>query len=92
MPTIQFNTGGFTGLFHSPNVRVVDEYMAYVMTAKVFALAGYKMLKNGATYAQAVLDSYKAVMTKEEYIKYMDSMMAKESMEMAQLPLLDDIK
>lgn len=92
MPTIQFNTGGYSGLLHSPNVRVTDQYMAYVMTAKVFALAGYKMLKNGATYAQAVMDSYKAVMTKEEYIKYMDSMMATEHIDMAQLPLLEDIK
>jgi metal-dependent amidase/aminoacylase/carboxypeptidase family protein len=92
MPTIQFNTGGYSGLLHSPNVRVTDQYMAYVMTAKVFALAGYKMLKNGASYAQAVMDSYKAVMTKEEYIAYMDSMMATEHIDMAQLPLLEDIK
>lgn len=92
MPTVQFNTSGFSGVLHSPSVRVTDEYLAYVVTAKVFALAGYKLLKNGGNYAKAMLDSYQALMTKEEYIKYMDSMMSSEHMDMNPLPLLDDIK
>ena len=89
MPTIQFNTGGFSGVLHNPDVRVTDEYLAYVMTAKVFALAGYKLLKNGGDYAKAMMESFEAVMTKEEYLAYMDSMMAHEKIEMNPLPLLD---
>ena len=89
MPTVQFNTGGYTGVMHNPDVMPTDEYLAYVMTAKVFALAGYKLLKNGGSYAKAMMDSFEAVMTKDEYIKYMDSMMAEEHIEMSPLPLLD---
>ena len=92
MPTIQFGTGGFKGVLHNPDVMPTDEYLAYVMTAKVFALAGYKLLKNGGTYAKAMIDSYKALMTKEEYIAYMDSMMSSEKIEMNPLPLLDEQK
>ncbi|MEA4921579.1 MAG: amidohydrolase [Clostridiaceae bacterium] len=92
MPTIQFGTSGFKGVLHNPDVMPTDEYLAYVVTAKVFALAGYKLLKNGGTYAQAMIDSFKAVMTKDEYIKYMDSMMSEESIDMAPLPLLDPKK
>lgn len=91
-PTIQFGTGGYKGVLHNPDVMPTDEYLAYVMTAKVFALAGYKLLKNGGTYAKAVMDSFEATMTKEEYIAYMDSMMATETIEMNQLPCLDDMK
>ena len=92
MPTIQFGTGGFKGVLHNPDVMPTDEYLAYVMPAKVFALAGYKLLKNGGTYAKAMIDSYKALMTKEEYIAYMDSMMSSEKIEMNPLPLLDEQK
>ena len=92
MPTIQFGTGGYKGVLHNPDVMPTDEYLAYVMTAKVFALAGYKLLKNGGEYAKAMLDSYEAVMTRDEYIKYMDSMMGEEHIDMQPLPLLDEQK
>ena len=92
MPTIQFGTGGYKGVLHNPDVMPTDEYLAYVMTAKVFALAGYKLLKNGGEYAKAMIDSYEAVMTRDEYIKYMDSMMSEEHIDMQPLPLLDEQK
>ncbi|MFR5600944.1 MAG: amidohydrolase [Lachnospiraceae bacterium] len=88
MPTVQFGTGGFKGIFHNPNLEVEDEYLAYVMPAKVFALASYKLLKNGGSYAQAMIDSFEALMTKEEYIAYMDSMMSKENIPLNPLPSL----
>lgn len=50
----------------------VDEYLAYVVTAKIFALMAYKLLKNGGDYARALIDSYEATLTKEEYIAYME--------------------
>ena len=73
-------------------VKPTEEYLANVNTAQVFAQAGYKILKNGGSYAKAVMDSFKATMTKEEYIAYMDSMMATETIPMNQLPCLDDMK
>lgn len=88
MPTIQFNTGGYSGVLHNPDVRVTDEYLAYVMTAKVFALAGYKLLKDGAANAKAMMAAYTPALTKEEYIQYMDSMMAEETIPMDPLPTL----
>ena len=76
------------GVLHNPDVRVTDEYLAYVMTAKVFALVGYKLLKDGAANAKAMMAAYTPALTKEEYIQYMDSMMAEETIPMDPLPTL----
>ena len=88
MPLLQFSTGGYTGQLHNPDVRVTDEYLAYVVTAKVFALTAYKLLKNGGNYAKALLDSYHAVMTKESYVEFMDSMNSVEEIPMAPLEIV----
>lgn len=88
MPVFQFGTGGFDGIPHNPSFMVTDEYLAYVMCAKIFALIGYKLLKNGGNYAKAVLDAYQAVMTKEEYLAFKDSMNTVENMEMNPIPSL----
>lgn len=88
MPLLQFSTGGYEGQLHNPDVRVTDEYLAYVVTAKIFALTAYKLLKNGGNYAKALLDSYKAVMTKESYIEFMDSMTSVEELPMAPLEIV----
>ncbi len=90
MPVIQFGTGGYKGVLHNPDVMPTDEYLAYVVTAKIFALAGYKLLKNGGDYAKAMLDSYTAVMDREGYIKHMDSMMSIEEIAPAPLPIVVD--
>ncbi len=88
MPLLQFGTGGYEGQLHNPNVKVTDEYLAYVMTAKIFALTAYKLLKNGGDYAKALLDSYKAVLTKESYLALMDSMSTTEVKEMEPLEVV----
>ena len=36
-PVYQFNTGGYTGNLHQKDNHPEDEYLAYVVTAKVFA-------------------------------------------------------
>ena len=59
-----------------------------MVTAKIFALTTYKLLKNGGNYAKALLDSYKAVMTKESYIEFMDSMTSVEELPMAPLEIV----
>ena len=88
MPLLQFSPGGYTGQLHNPDVRVTDEYLAYVVTAKIFALTAYKLLKNGGDYAKALLDSYQAVMTKEAYLEFMDSMNSVEEIPMAPLEIV----
>ncbi len=88
MPLLQFNSGGFSGRFHSPDVDVADEYEAYVLPAKIFALVGYKLLKNGGDYAKALMDSFEALFTKEEYIAFMERCLIEETIEPNPLPLL----
>lgn len=90
MPLLQFNTGGYTGMEHNANLTVVDEYLAYVVTAKVFALTAYNLLKNGGDYAKALLSSYEALLTKEQYIEYMESMLTEEHMPQAPLPIVGE--
>ena len=78
-PVFTFNTGGIEGNFHSAEFAVVDEELAYVETAKIFALGAYRFLKNGAKEAKKVATEYKPKYTKEEYITFMDSLIKRES-------------
>jgi len=90
MPLLQFNTGGFGGVFHSPDVWVEDEYEAYVVPAKIFALIGYKLLRNDGDYAKALMDSFEALFTKDQYIGFMESIFTREVIEPSPLPLLGE--
>ena len=72
-PLIQFGTGGFTGMMHNPDVAVVDEYLAYVVPAKIFALSAYKFLKDDAKRAKEHIAGYKPQMNKEQYVEFMES-------------------
>lgn len=77
-PVYTFNTGGIEGNFHSADFKVVDEELAYIETAKVFALGAYRFLKDGAKEAKKIVAEYKPRYTKEEYIAFMDSMIKTE--------------
>lgn len=90
MPLLQFNTGGFQGVLHSPDVELDDLDDAYVIPAKVFALIAYKLLKNGGDRAKAIVDSFEAILTKEQYLKLMESMLSIEEVAMKPLPMLDE--
>ena len=78
-PVYTFNTGGIEGDFHSAEFQVVDEELAYIQTAKVFALGAYRFLKDGAKEAKRTVADYEPKYTKEEYIKFMDSLIKKET-------------
>ena len=39
-----FNTGGKVNGFHSVDFDIVDDELAYVVTAKIFALSAYRLL------------------------------------------------
>lgn len=77
-PVYTFRTGGATGGGHSSEYDIVDEELAYIVTAKVFALGAYRFLKDGAKEAKKIVAEYKPRYTKEEYIAFMDSMIKTE--------------
>jgi metal-dependent amidase/aminoacylase/carboxypeptidase family protein len=80
-PVLTFHTGGVTGAAHSPDFDVVDEDEAYILTAKIFALGAYGLLKNGAERARETVDNYQPVFTRETYIEFMESLIRKERKE-----------
>lgn len=73
-PVYTFHTGGAAGGGHSSDYDIVDEELAYIVTAKVFALGAYRLLKNKAKEAKKIATEYKPRYTKEEYVAFMDSM------------------
>ena len=88
MPLVHFTTGGVLGDAHAPNYEMQDDYAAYVLTAKIFALTAYRLMKNNAEGAKDQLATYKPVMTKEEYTEFMDSMQSVETFTTEKLPIV----
>ena len=78
-PVLTFNTGGKVSGLHSVDFDIVDEELAYVVTAKIFALSAYRLLRDGAVKAKEIVANYQPIFTKEEYIKYMDSFIKTET-------------
>ena len=89
MPLVHFVTGGVGGTVHGPDFKIEDEYLAYVVTAKIFALTAYRLMKNDAAHAKENIKDYTPVMTKEEYLAFMDSMQTTEVVEPTPLPVLE---
>ena len=73
LPVLSFNTGGVAGGFHTKDFRYVDEEEAYIVTAKIFALSAYRLLRDGAAGAHRVVDGYTPVFTKQQYLDYLDA-------------------
>lgn len=74
IPVITFNTGGAVGGLHQVDFDIVDEEEAYVLTAKIFALSAYRMLKDGAEVTKRTKQEYHPRFAdKQEYIAFMDS-------------------
>ncbi len=80
MPVLQFRTGGFTGVTHGADFTVVDEELYYILTAKMFALATYRLLRDNAQRAKGIVNNYKPRLTKHAYIEYMESMIRDEAL------------
>ena len=63
-----------TGGLHQDDFDVVDDETAYILTAKMFAISAYRLLKNDASLAKSVSNGYvPKFKNREEYIRYMDS-------------------
>ncbi len=88
MPLVHFTTGGVLGNAHAPEYEMQDDYLAYVLTAKIFALTAYRLMKDNAAGAKDQLATYKPVMTKEEYIAFQDSMQSTETFTTEKLPIV----
>ncbi|MBQ3008038.1 MAG: amidohydrolase [Oscillospiraceae bacterium] len=88
MPLVHFQTGGFEGSIHGPDLMVTDPYLAYVVTAKIFALTAYRLMKNNAAAAKENIADYKPVMTKESYIEFQNSMQKTETFTTEKLPIV----
>lgn len=78
-PVLTFNTGGKVSGLHSVDFDIADEELAYIVTAKIFALSAYRLLRNGGVKAKKIVQDYQPVLTKEEYIEYMDSFIKEET-------------
>lgn len=83
IPVLTFHTGGVTGSgLHASDFDVVDEDEAYVLTAKLFALFAYRMLKDDAALAKSMKNNYKPrFANKEEYIELMETFYSVEEKE-----------
>ncbi|MBO5198491.1 MAG: amidohydrolase [Lachnospiraceae bacterium] len=73
MPVLTFRTGGVKGGLHQSDFEVVDEDEAYILTAKIFAVSAYRLLKDGAALAKEIKEGYQPVFaSREEYVEFMD--------------------
>lgn len=73
MPVLTFHTGGVNGGFHQVDFEVVDEEEAYIITAKLFALSTYRLLRNQAALAKQEVENYRPrFANKEEYIAFIN--------------------
>jgi amidohydrolase len=73
MPVLKFATGGVEGGLHSEYFKVIDEEIAYIITAKIMALTAYRLLKEKAKEAKKIKEEFKPKFTIEEYKEYMDN-------------------
>ncbi|MDP0505847.1 MAG: amidohydrolase [Fusobacterium sp. JB019] len=73
MPTLHPMFGGIKGALHTRNYKIVDEEKAYLYPAKAMALTVVDLLFDNANKANEILKDFKPLMTKEEYLEFMNS-------------------
>lgn len=73
MPTIQPYTTGAVGKPHGADYRIADPEKACLNPAKAELLLLDALLGGGAERAKAVMASFRAPFTQEEYLAYLDS-------------------
>jgi amidohydrolase len=76
-PVFTFNTPGLSGEAHAENVRVENPYKAYILPAKIMALAVYGLLKNGAAAAKEIKKSHRPPFSREDFTAFLDSIIWK---------------
>ncbi len=73
MPTLHPMFGGINGALHTREFKTVDDEIAILMPAKALALTVVDLLFAEGKKAKEILDNFKAVMTKEQYLEFMQS-------------------
>ncbi|WP_442878418.1 amidohydrolase [Cetobacterium sp.] len=73
MPTLHPMFGGINGALHTRDFKTVDDEIAILMPAKALALTVVDLLFAQGKKAKEILDNFKPVMTKEEYLTFMES-------------------
>ena len=80
MPVYTFKTGGVSGGLHQVDFTVTDEETAYIITAKMFALTAYGLLKQGALRGRELVQDYKPRFSSAaEYAEFMERFDSKET-------------
>ena len=73
MPTIHPMFGGVRGALHTRDFSTIDEDVAILMPAKAMALTVVDLLFENAIKAKEILKNFQPVMTKEQYLEFMQS-------------------
>lgn len=71
IPTIQPYSGGIRGNVHAADFEVADYEAAVIYPAKVMALTVIDLLFGGAEEAKRVMGEFKAEMTADEYLAFL---------------------
>lgn len=69
IPTVHAYIGGAKGGAHCPDYFIEDKDMAYIVSAKALIMTAIDLLADGAETGRMVKETFKPVMTKEEYLK-----------------------
>jgi metal-dependent amidase/aminoacylase/carboxypeptidase family protein len=69
MPVATLSVAGIRGEGHSENVRVADEYLSYVTSAKAMAATVIDLLWDDAGVAREIIAGYRPMYTREAYLR-----------------------
>ena len=73
MPVCHPWVGGCSGSLHAKNYAIFDEELVYIQTAQAMAMTIIDLLYGEAETAEQVLHSHKNLMSKAEYLAFMES-------------------
>ena len=72
MPVLHGITSGITGGLHSKDYKIISEIDAYIIPIKIMTLTLIDLLYNNAEKAKKIIKDFKPIMTKEEYLNYLE--------------------
>lgn len=73
MPTIHSWLGCVSGALHSEAYSVTDLHAAYIKSAQALAMSLIDLLFGDGEAAEKILDAYQPLLTKEQYLCFLDS-------------------
>lgn len=73
-PTVEIGVAGFAGTLHGKDFRTADEEQAYRAPAHYFADTVEGLLAGGGEAARKIKESFRPVMSKENYLEKLDSL------------------